>query len=320
MSNYTGTFVPSTDNNPWNKAFDLVEKGSTVLDVGCSTGNFGAALIEHKGCVVDGIEPDAGDYKEAASRLRVVANGFADKALLSIFKDQKYDHIVFLDVIEHLYDPVATLELAKKHLNENGTIVFSMPNMAHASVRLMLLRGDFDYGETGLLDKTHLHFYNLLEIERVFAEAGFSISILDNTEASYPIGLIADQLNELGIKNTPKLEALLNEDSARVFQYVGAATVSKVRKIPRKQFSPDAQGTISLWYQKHLDERDRNLKNLSLRIDQQKLQITQLQRDVENHRTQLQNIKLSRAYKLGSLAAKPYNKSRSILGRIRNEK
>jgi len=282
MSNYVGTFVPGTDNNPWNKAFDLVNEGSTVLDVGCSLGNFGAALIERKGCVVDGIEPDVSDYKEATLRLRRVANCFAEEALVTTFKDEKYDHIVFLDVIEHLYDPAATLKLVKTHLKPGGSVIFSIPNMAHASVRLMLLKGDFEYGETGLLDSTHLHFYTLREIERVFQAAGYSISVLDNTEATYPSELITDQLRELGINKTPTLEKLLNSDEARVFQYVGAAVIAKAHKIPRKQYSPDPQGTISLWYQGHLHARDRDLQESRSRLDEQA-------KTIENQATTLNN-------------------------------
>lgn len=270
MSNYKGVFVPGAANNPWNKAFNLVKKGSTVLDVGCSSGNFGAALIEHKGCIVDGIEPDLEDYKEATSRLRRVANAFAEEALVSTFKNQKYDHIVFLDVIEHLYNPATTLQLVKAHLKPGGSIIFSIPNMAHASVRLMLLKGDFEYGKTGLLDNTHLHFYTLREIERVFESAGYSIKQLDNTQATYPSDLITSQLRELGIKRAPILDKLLNKDEARIFQYVGTAVVSNSRKkILRKQYSPDPQGTIFAWYEGQMQAKDRDLQEFKSQLDEQ---------------------------------------------------
>jgi 2-polyprenyl-3-methyl-5-hydroxy-6-metoxy-1,4-benzoquinol methylase len=301
MSNYVGKFVPSTENNPWNKAFDLVREGSTVLDVGCSLGNFGAALTERKGCVVDGIEPDVNDYKEATRRLRKVANCFAEEALVTVFKDEKYDHIVFLDVVEHLYDPVATLKLVKTHLKPGGSIVFSIPNMAHASVRLMLLKGDFDYGDTGLLDNTHLHFYTLREIERVFKAAGYSINLLDNTEATYPIGLIDDQLKEYGISMTPKLEKLLNSDEARVFQYVGTAVDAKAHKVARKQFSPDPQGTISLWYQGHLQARDREIQTLKNQLEVQAKTIENQAKTLNNHAELVRTIRFRRYLKLYAL-------------------
>lgn len=292
MSHYKGDFVLDAKNHPWNKVFDMINEGSVVLDIGCSTGNFGAALIEHKNCIVDGIEPDAGDYNKAKRVLRRVANGFAEEALKSSFKNQKYDYVVFLDVVEHLYNPVATLKLVKSNLKKGGSIIFSIPNMAHVSVRLMLLKGNFEYGETGLLDKTHLHFYTLREIERVFADAGYIISRLDNTEATYPPALITDQLRRLGIRKTPKLERLLNKDDARAFQYIGEAVVAKVRNIPRQQFSPDAQGTISLWYQEHLQKRDKNLDILSSQI--------------ADYEESLRRIKQSKSYRVGRFMTAPY--------------
>lgn len=295
MSNYKNTFDPNGNNNSWNKAFTFVRKRSTVLDIGCSNGNFGAALQEYKNCIVDGIEPDPGDFKEATQRLRRVANAFAEEALLTIFKSQKYDHIVLLDVIEHLYDPVAVLKLIKTHLKPGGSIIFSIPNMAHISVRLMLLKGDFEYGETGLLDKTHLHFYTRGEIERVFAEAGFSVSKLDNTEATYPSALITDQLRDLGIKKSPKLEKLLNKDDARAFQYIGTAVVSEsARKISRKVFSPDPQGSISLWFQKYIQEKDRALQELRNQLENQAKALEDQSKILENQKELARKIRISR--------------------------
>ena len=75
-----------------------------------------------------------------------------------------------------------------------GKLLFSIPNMGHISVRLYLLRGELDYGETGLLDKTHLHFYTLEEVQRVFAEAQLEIDHLDFVDKDYPKSLIKKEL------------------------------------------------------------------------------------------------------------------------------
>ncbi len=253
MSNYTGEFVPESPNNAWNKAFDLVKEGSVVLDVGCSLGRFGEALIKYKKCVVDGIEPDKGDAKEAAKRLRKVANSFMEEALQKEFQGEKYDHIVFLDVIEHLYGPAKALSMLKDHLKPGGTVIFSIPNMAHASVRIMLLGGDFDYGETGLLDKTHLHFYTSKEIDRVFNEAGFEVMEWHYTEAAYTKGTLKKELGKIGIsKPGRELLDILSDNSTKIFQYVGAAQISESKKkSDRAMYSPNPQAAITNWYEEH---------------------------------------------------------------------
>ena len=58
--------------------------------------------------------------------------------------------------------------------------------MAHISVRLALLQGDFEYTQTGLLDKTHIHFYDQREVERVFNEAGYEITNLEFVKRTTP--------------------------------------------------------------------------------------------------------------------------------------
>jgi len=269
MSNYSSSnYQPENPNSSWYKVYNMIDPNSSVLDIGCSSGNFGEALIKNKNCTVDGIELDQKDAAEAQKKLRKVYNMNIETGSLDDMKE-KYDYIYLGDVIEHLLNPSQALIRIKGLLKNNGKILFSIPNMAHVSLRLMLLKGDFEYGETGLLDNTHLHFYTLREIERVFQEAGYSISLLDSNEATYPPELIADQLKELGIHKTPKLEKLLNSDEARVFQYVGTAVMGSTHKISRKQYSPDPQGTISLWYQGHLQARDRELEVLRNQLDEQ---------------------------------------------------
>ncbi len=269
MSNYTGVFTPGALNNPWNLAFDLIKEKSLVLDVGCSSGNFGEALIKHKDCIVDGIEPDKEDSILAAKKLRKVSNKFVEDALKTDLKNEKYDVAVFLDVIEHLYNPVLILKSLKKNLKPNGTIVFSIPNMAHISVRLMLLKGDFEYANTGLLDNTHLHFYTIKEIERVFTEAGFTINVLGYTQAVYSDDQITDELDKLGIKYTEKLAKILSDESASIFQYVGSASMSTSKEIKRKLLNPDPQGNISRWYEDRVSKQAAEIDNLKGLVDSQ---------------------------------------------------
>ena len=41
-------FKQADENYGWTKLFELFTPGSKVLDIGCSSGNFGKALIEEK--------------------------------------------------------------------------------------------------------------------------------------------------------------------------------------------------------------------------------------------------------------------------------
>src|SRR6185437_1634404 len=190
MSNYTNSFFSEENHNTsWYKVFHLIKDKSSVLDVGCSSGNFGHELIKRKGCVVDGIELDTGDAKIAAKKLRnvwVLNIEFDD---ISKIKKRAYDYVYFGDVIEHLVQPIETLKRVKSLLKPDGAVLFSIPNMGHIAVRLDLLEGNFPITETGLLDKTHLHFYTQEEVERVFGEAGYAIKNLDFVKKDYPKAL-----------------------------------------------------------------------------------------------------------------------------------
>lgn len=73
---------------------------STVLDVGCSSGGFGK-LLKDKGITVWGIEPNAEAANEAKSKIDNVINNVFDENVLDLIKDQKFDCIFFIDVLEH---------------------------------------------------------------------------------------------------------------------------------------------------------------------------------------------------------------------------
>ena len=215
-------FSPEVANNSWSNIYSYIPEGARVLDVGCATGNFGAALQDLKGCTVVGVDIDEDDVAEAATKLSAAY-------VLDITQPEAaeklgaFDIVIFADVIEHLPDATATLRAAKELLSEGGAIVYSIPNMAHLSVRLDLLAGRFPYTELGLLDRTHLHFYDRTAVHDVFASAGLLINSELPTITGYPQELISERLRALGLMGSPEFFALISQTDGHVFQYIGSA-------------------------------------------------------------------------------------------------
>jgi 2-polyprenyl-3-methyl-5-hydroxy-6-metoxy-1,4-benzoquinol methylase len=226
MSNYSASKFDMHPNTPWFKVLELIPQKAKVLDIGCSSGNFGAVLIERKSCVVDGVELDIDDAKKAAKVLSSIKMLNIETDDISEIEDKYYDVVYFGDVIEHLVNPVAALKRVKSKLKPGGSVIFSIPNMAHMSVRLMLMGGKFDYGNTGLLDKTHLHFYDLDEITRVFSSAGYRIENLDWVARDIPKDMLDKQLHELGLESSHKFIKLSKSLDAAAYQFIGKAVPS----------------------------------------------------------------------------------------------
>jgi SAM-dependent methyltransferase len=70
------------------------------------------------------------------------------------------DLILFLDVLEHLARPDEVLQQLTATMAAGGTVIVSLPNVAHLSVSVPLLfAARFDYRDAGILDRTHLRFF-----------------------------------------------------------------------------------------------------------------------------------------------------------------
>jgi 2-polyprenyl-3-methyl-5-hydroxy-6-metoxy-1,4-benzoquinol methylase len=162
----------SNRNNSHTLMVELVGGNKRVLDVGCATGYLARALVE-RGCTVSGVEFDEEAAEEARPCLeRLVVGDVETMDLVEVFGDDRFEVIVFGDVLEHLRDPLPVLRGARKLLTDGGSVVASIPNVAHGSVRLALLAGRFDYQTLGLLDSTHVRFFTRTSIEELFHQAG----------------------------------------------------------------------------------------------------------------------------------------------------
>ncbi len=147
----------------------------SVLDVSCGNGAFGYTLKSQRSCKVWGIEADKDAAQEAAKKLDKVINGSFVKGMPEL-EGQKFDAIFFNDVLEHLADPEEVLNNCRELLNKNGFIITSIPNVRWYPVVLSLLRyKDFKYENSGVMDKTHMRFFTLKSMRRMFENNGYRI-------------------------------------------------------------------------------------------------------------------------------------------------
>lgn len=145
-----------------------------ILDVGCNHGYLGKAAGE--GYEFYGV--DADPVAVTAAKTHYQDAHVSDlNGPLSLPWDIRFDAIIFADVLEHLLDPMAVLRtFVDNHLTEGGTVIVSLPNIANWQIRLNLLAGRFEYQDTGILDRTHLHFYSLKTARSLCEQAGLTVA------------------------------------------------------------------------------------------------------------------------------------------------
>jgi 2-polyprenyl-3-methyl-5-hydroxy-6-metoxy-1,4-benzoquinol methylase len=176
---------------PRPELVELVPKNtSSVLDVGCGTGQYGKNLLHHRPEIsITGIERSPILAKQAAAYYSKILNGDIDNIQL----DKKVDLINCGDILEHLYNPWETLARFADILNNNGHLVVSIPNASHWSIVRELATGNFDYLPAGLFCVGHIRWFT----EKSFCE------ILQQS------GFIAEKIIRLQPKPSPQGEELI---------------------------------------------------------------------------------------------------------------
>ncbi len=172
MSKYDTEVDLANEGTSHAQIVDLVGYNKRVLDIGCASGYL-AAVLKQRGCIVFGAEMDERAAAEAGEHVERVAVGDLETMDLSAeFAGEQFDVVVYGDVLEHLRDPLPTLRQGRTLLARGGSVVVSVPNIAHGAVRLALLRGEFTYRELGLLDSTHVRFFTRDNLEELMRSAG----------------------------------------------------------------------------------------------------------------------------------------------------
>ncbi len=222
--NQNGTaerYVKKVSTNPemsHNKLLARIRPESDVLEFGPASGAMTEVLTKDLRCKVSIVEIDEKCYLHAMNfAVDGICSDIESLAWTDKFANHKFDYVIFADVLEHLHNPQKILEQVHEFLREDGSVLISVPNIAHNSVIIQLLRNHFIYQSTGILDYTHIHFFTFSELQAMCMQAGFSVTYMD---AVY-IGVGKNEFPDTYADIDPMIaEALRKRPLGEVYQHI----------------------------------------------------------------------------------------------------
>ena len=157
----------------------IPENVQTLLDVGCGEGKFGYTCKQKKNMEIWGIELFEKEAEKAKGKLDKILVGNIEFDELNL-PNNYFDCIVFNDVLEHLQYPWIVLANIKKYIKTGGYVVASIPNIRfYENIKKLLIHKEWEYEESGIMDKTHLRFFTITSIRKMFESCGYSIMTLE---------------------------------------------------------------------------------------------------------------------------------------------
>ena len=141
-----------------------------VLDVGCGIGSAARYLKKKKDLYYVGIEPFC---NERLIEIDEIHNCFVEK-FLKRYDGKKFDVILCLDVLEHIWDYNLVLKELTSFLTDDGVVLISVPNASNFRVFYQLfIKGDFPKHSEGIFDETHCRWFTKLSLSRDLVKYNF---------------------------------------------------------------------------------------------------------------------------------------------------
>jgi len=174
--NYEYRVELDSDSGP-ARVIRIVGENKRVLEIGCGPGSITKLLTSVSKCRVTALDIDA----ESIEKIQAYCDeafqaDLNDPAWLRTLENkEKFDVLVAADVLEHVYTPSAVLQGMKTLLDDNGYMVISLPHAGHSVIHACLFDEDFEYNDFGLLDRTHIRFFGIKNIQNLFDDSGLKI-------------------------------------------------------------------------------------------------------------------------------------------------
>lgn len=162
------------ENQGFQPLVDLVlPEHHRILDIGCGNGA-NLFLLSQRGHNGVGLT-----LSEVETQL-VTERGFECvtwdiMAEQLPFEEQTFDALIFSHVLEHVPWPEVVIKRYLKLLRPGGGVYVALPNALNLVQRWHFLSGNFNYTETGVMDRTHLRFYDFFTARQLVESCGLSV-------------------------------------------------------------------------------------------------------------------------------------------------
>jgi SAM-dependent methyltransferase len=147
------------------------------LEIGAGPGSITKHLIRKNRCDVVAVEIEP----TAIKKLKEICQNVYQLDLndpswtIKLSGEEKFDVVIAADVLEHTNNPLQTLTGMKNLLREGGEIILSLPHVGHSAIVACIMSGDFEYRDWGLLDRTHIRFFGIKNINQLHDKAELNI-------------------------------------------------------------------------------------------------------------------------------------------------
>ena len=191
-------------------AADLLKDFNNVLDIACADG-YGTMVLSNDVVNVVGVDRNEEYLKIARSKYH---NSNTDYKCIDVDSESitgLYDGIVCFETLEHLKYPKKLLNNLYNILNDNGTMILSVPN------------SEYEIIENGKnKDSFHLHVFKYYEIVNMLKEVGFNIKkiygqsyinkIVNGDIKEYKLSNVIDDAKNIAYPN--------EEDINKTYSYI----------------------------------------------------------------------------------------------------
>lgn len=184
----------------WIDNLDKERKTNRILDVGCGDG----ILLEQakkRGWQVFGTEYSEKWVTRCRDKGISMVQGKLDTAS---YETESFDVIVYLEVVEHINNPIEEFTSAKSLLRKGGVIFLTTPN--YNSIMRYVLSTDWNV----ICYPEHLAYYTPKTLNRLFSGLGFEKINID-TKGISP-GRLLSSLKSRGNENIDPTEAIRGTD------------------------------------------------------------------------------------------------------------
>jgi SAM-dependent methyltransferase len=180
-----------------------------ILDCGCGAGD-NARILSDRGWRVTGVTIDPREQEATQQFCEAVYISDLNKGFPPDVSGA-FDAVLASHVLEHLAKPERLLCEVRQRLNPGGVLAVALPNIAHYRQRISRLRGQFNYTDTGQLDRTHLRFYTYRTAIQLLEQNGYELvnAVAQGTLPLWKVRLVshsmADRADKWAVRRQPNL-------------------------------------------------------------------------------------------------------------------